>query len=336
MPTTVVDTRIITDAMQVACRAPSLHNSQPWRLIVDDGSVALFADPDRIVRAADSSGREAVLACGVLLDHFKVAMAAAGFSADVDRFPNPDNRLHVATFTFTPMTCVTDRHRQRANSILLRRTDRLPFAAPPDWEAFEAGLHDTIDDSSVRMDTLPDDLRPQLAEASALTDSVRLYDSTYHSELSWWTAAFELSAGIPHSSLLSAAESDRVDVRRTFPVTHHRERRPEVDEDRSRIVVLSTYGDSREGVLRCGERLSALLLDATTAGFATCTLTHVTEIASSRAIVAGLIDHSNLGLRPQVLIRIGLAPSIEDVPPPTPRRPVSEVFDTTSTGATVL
>ncbi len=82
---------------------------------------------------------------------------------------------------------------------------------------------------------------------------------------------------------------------RTFPVTHHRERRPEVDEDRAKVLVLSTYDDTRESVLRCGELLSAVLLDATMVGLATCTLTHITEVSASREIVAGLIDQSNQG-----------------------------------------
>ena len=327
MPATMVDTQVIRDAVRLACRAPSLHNSQPWRWVVEGDTVQLFVEPDRVVRGADSSGREALIACGAVLDHFRVAMAAAGFTANVDRFPNPNNRLHVASIEFTAMEFVTDGHRQRANAILLRRTDRLPFAGPPAWDTFEPALHDTVDSDAVRLDIIPDNLRPQLAESSQLTESLRLYDSSYHAELDWWTAAFEVTEGIPHSSLVSAAESDRVDVGRTFPVTHHRERRPEVDEDRSRILVLSTYDDTRESVLRCGELLSAVLLDATMVGLATCTLTHITEVPASREIVAGLIDQSNQGITPQVLIRVGLTPSIEDVPPPTPRRPIGEVFE---------
>jgi hypothetical protein len=327
MPATMVDTQVIRDAVRLACRAPSLHNSQPWRWVVEGATVQLFVEPDRVVRGADSSGREALIACGAVLDHFRVAMAAAGFTANVDRFPDPNNRLHVASIDFTAIEFVTDGHRQRANAILLRRTDRLPFAAPPDWDTFEPELHDTADSDAVRLDIIPDDLRPQLVEASQLTESLRLYDSSYHAELDWWTAAFEVSEGIPHSSLVSAAESDRVDVGRTFPVTHHRERRPEVDEDRSKVLVLSTYDDTRESVLRCGELLSAVLLDATMVGLATCTLTHITEVPASREIVAGLIDQSNLHITPQVLIRVGLTPSIEGVPPPTPRRPIGEVFE---------
>jgi hypothetical protein len=334
MPATMVDTEVIRDAVRLACRAPSLHNSQPWRWVVEGDTLQLFVDPDRVVRSTDTSGREALMACGAVLDHFRVAMAAAGYTANVDRFPNPNNRLHVASIDFTAMDFVTDGHRRRANAILLRRTDRLPFAPPPDWDTFEPELRDTADSDAVRLDIIPDDLRPQLAEASQLTESLRLYDSSYHAELNWWTAAFEVSEGIPHSSLISAAESDRVDVGRTFPVTHHRDRRPEVDEDHSKVLVLSTYDDTRESVLRCGEALSAVLLDAAMVGLATCTLTHITEIPASRAIVAGLIDQSNQGITPQVLVRVGLTPSIEDVPPPTPRRPIGEVFEVHGKGPT--
>ncbi len=325
MPHTVVDTEVIKDAVRLACRAPSLHNSQPWRFVLADGVLDLFADPDRVVLITDKSGREALLSCGAVLDHVRVAMAAAGWQAKVDRFPNPNNLHHLASFYFGPLELVTDGHRRRADAILARRTDRLPFAAPPDWPELEPELRVGVGDA-VRFDVIADEFRPQLAEASQLTESLRLYDSSYHAELEWWTGNPVAPEGIPHSSLISAAESDRVDVGRTFPVTHHRERRDEVADDRSRIVVLSTYDDTFHSMLLCGEALSAVLLDATMAGMATCTLTHITEVRASRDIVAELIGVDDDTI-PQVLIRVGLAPALEDVPAPTPRRPLPEVLE---------
>lgn len=283
-----------------------------------------FVAPSRVVRPTDCSGREALISCGAVLDHFRVAMAAAGWTANINRFPNPINLLHVASIDFSPMEFVTEAHRRRANAILLRRTDRLPFAAPPNWQSFEPGLRDTVDSELVRLDVIADDLRPRLAEASQLTEAMRLYDSSYHAELQWWTAPFEVVDGIPHSALVSAAESGRVDVGRTFPVTGHQERRAEVDEDHSKILLLSTTEYTHESVLRCGGMLSAILLDATMDGLSTCTLTHITEVPASREIVAALIDHDAI---PQVLIRVGLAPAIEAVPPPTPRRPIDDVLE---------
>lgn len=153
---------------------------------------------------------------------------------------------------------------------------------------------------------------------------LRLYDSAYHHELNWWTASFESSEGIPHSSLVSAAETERVGVGRTFPVVPHSERRPGICEDFSKVVVLSTEGDTREDALGSGEMLSRVLLECTVAGMATCTITHLTEVKASRHIVANLIGRT---VWPQILVRIGVAPSMEQVPPSTPRRPLGDVLE---------
>lgn len=41
----------------------------------------------------------------------------------------------------------------------------------------------------------------RLTEAAELTESLRRYDSAYHSELGWWTAPFEMSEGLPGIAL---------------------------------------------------------------------------------------------------------------------------------------
>ena len=324
MSDTMVPAEVIKDAVNVACRAPSLHNSQPWRWVADDRGLHLFVDPNRVMYSADRRGREAIISCGAMLDHFRVAMRAAGWRTHVKRFPDPTDRHLVASVDFIPADTVTDAVRRRADAILLRRTDRLPLAAPPDWESLESVLRMALDNGVAHLDAIRDADVPQLAEASQLTDALRLYDSAYHNELHWWTAPFEEREGIPHSSLVSAAETERVGVGRTFPVVRHAERRPGIGEDLSKVVVLSTDGDTREDALGSGEMLSRLLLECTTAGMATCTITHLTEMAASRHIVATLLDRTGF---PQVLVRVGVAPSIEQVPPATPRRPLADVLE---------
>jgi hypothetical protein len=124
----MVDADVITGALELAVRAPSLHNSQPWRWVAGGGVLELFADPTRIGRSTDSTGREVLISCGAMLDHLRVAMAAAGWAAFIDRFPNPNNHDHLATLEFRPMDFVTDAHRARGEAIRHRQTDRLPFA----------------------------------------------------------------------------------------------------------------------------------------------------------------------------------------------------------------
>ena len=320
---TTADTAVITKAIQLACRAPSLHNSQPWRWIVHDTAVDLFSDHRRVVRSADNSGREALISCGAALGHFRAAMTAAGWDTKVDQFPNPSNLDHLATVYFTPAHYVTAAEHDRADAILRRRSDRLPVRAPTHWESFEAVLRRTIDHSKATLDVLPDEARPQLAEASRLTESLRRYDEYYHDELRWWTEPRWLYQGVPPSALVSEEERNRVDINRAFPVAGHTDRRPEVAADEAKVLVLSTPENTRVDALNCGEVLSTVLLECTMAGLATCTLTHITELPESREVIQRLTGTNAF---PQVLVRVGKAPVLEKTPSPTPRRPLSEVM----------
>ena len=51
-------------------------------------------------------------------------------------------------------------------------------------------LRSQVGVDTVRLDVLPDEMRPRLTWAAQITESLRLYDSPYHSELGWWTAPF--------------------------------------------------------------------------------------------------------------------------------------------------
>jgi hypothetical protein len=324
MERTVPQPETIRDAVMLACHAPSLHNSQPWRWIAEGGRLHLFLDREPLVQATDPSGREMILSCGAVLDHLQVATAAAGWEVSIDRSPDPHDANHLAALDFSPLTSISDAQRERAEAILRRRTDRLPFAAPTRWEALERQLHSQVDHDHVILGVIPEDAREQLADASRLTESIRHNDPSYQSELRWWTSPFELDHGLPPTSRVSTAEAIRVDVARAFPTTGYGERRATIGVDHSQILVLSTRDDTRSQVLRCGEALSAVLLDCTVAGMATCTLTHMIELDPARELIQRLSGHTGL---PQLLIRVGKAPAVEQLAPHTPRRPISDVLE---------
>jgi nitroreductase len=322
MPTTP-GSGVLKDAVRLACRAPSILNSQPWHWVAEGGTLRLLVDRSRMVPGTDRSGREAIISCGCALDHLRVAMLAAGWDASIERFPNPSNPDHLASIEFRQVEPTTESQEDRAAAILLRRTDRLPLAEPTFWSLFEPVLRRAFDDSTVTLDVLSADARPQLAAASQLSAALRRDDYSYHEELAWWTSRFVVSEGMPPSTLVSDEERPRVEVGRDFPGRTHQSRRPEVEVDWSKILVLSTPGDTRSDALSCGEALSAVLLECTMAGLGSCPLTHVIELDESRDIVRGLIDR--LG-QPQVLIRVGVAPPMEVLPPPTPRHPLDDVL----------
>jgi hypothetical protein len=328
MTESTLDQHVLSDVVGLACRAPSVHNTQPWRLVAENGELRLFLDPHRVPHATDPAGRESVISCGALLHHLGVAAAAAGWKANVARFPNPNELDHLATIDFRRQEFVSEADRARAGAILRRRTDRLPFTAPAGWSFLEPVLRSAIDDDKAILSVLPATVRPQLAEASRLTESLRRYDNSYQAELQWWTAPFEVSDGVPYSALASASEREKVEIGRVFPAGAQPDHRTQtdhdaIDHDDSVIAVLSTDGDGRREALGCGEVLSDVLMEATIAGLATCTLSHMTELEASRAIIRGLTGGAG---DPQLLIRIGQVPALEDSPPPTPRRPLADVL----------
>ncbi|MEV6252592.1 Acg family FMN-binding oxidoreductase [Nocardia sp. NPDC051929] len=314
----------IQRAVLLAGRAPSLHNSQPWHWTYDGHTLRLFAVPGRMLPATDKSGRQLLISCGVALDHLRAAMAAAGWRIHLARFPDPNRREHLTNITFEPARIVTEGDRARADAILRRHTDRLPFQAPSGWSDFEQVLRSTFEPSAVTLDVLRDDSRPALARASEMTAALRRYDAGYHAELSWWTGHVVAEAGVPKEVLVSPEERQRVGVARTFPATPTGDRRGQITDDHSVILVLSTSSDAPDDMVRCGEVLSTVLLECTLAGYATCPLTHLTETPQSRAVVRELIRHPAL---PQVLIRVGIAPEPEQDMPATPRRPLHEILD---------
>lgn len=321
---TTPDTAVLKRAVQVACRAPSVHNSQPWRWVAEHGALRLFAEPHRVLPATDHSGREMLLSCGAVLHHLCVAMMTAGWDPHITRFPDPKNSTHLATVEFRPLDLVTDTWLRRAEAILQRRSDRLPLGRPTYWDLFEPGLRAAVDEILVTLDVLGDEARPHLVKATELTGALRRNDASYLAELCWWTSPFALAEGVPPSALVSDTEHRRVDVGREFPFRGHQDRRPEVKVDWAKILVLSTPDDTRADVLRCGEVLSAVLLECTMAGMATCTLTHLIELEESRDIVRQLVPGRG---DPQVLVRTGIAPPMERLPAATPRRPVDDVLE---------
>ena len=320
------DSGVIRDAVMLACRAPSLHNSQPWRWVAEGAPLHLWAELCRAMTATDHTGRELTLSCGAVLDHLRVAIAAAGWESTTGRFPDPDNPDHLATLQFRPMETVTKAHQLRADAIRRRRTDRLPFATPAGWPALYSVLCRAVEPYDVLLNVVAEEERPQLAEVSQLTERLRRYDTSYLSELRWWTSPFESDAThVPESALVSTSEAARVDVARAFPPAGGGQRRATIDHDRSKILVLSTHHDDAPlDVLRCGEALSAVLLECTMAGMATCTLTHMTEMAQSRNIIAQITGTAG---QPQLLIRVGRSPAHDRRVEPTARRLVTEVLE---------
>lgn len=138
-PTVLPDQATLHRALESAVRAPLVYNSQPWRWRTGDGAVDLFVDPDRHLTTIDLSGRDLLLSCGAALHHLTVALAGLGWSAQIDRLPDPENSHHLARVR--PQTASPPADTVRlARAIPLRRTDHRRLSADPVDEGLIATL----------------------------------------------------------------------------------------------------------------------------------------------------------------------------------------------------
>ena len=96
-----MSTNDLVTAVENSLRAPSVHNTQPWRYRFRGNGVELHADRGRQLTGTDPEGRDLVLSCGAALHHLRVALAARGVGCTVAYTPDPDNRNHLATLTPT-------------------------------------------------------------------------------------------------------------------------------------------------------------------------------------------------------------------------------------------
>jgi len=140
-PTLDVDT--VTAALEVAVRAPSIHNTQPWRWRLDAGGLALRADRSRQLAVADPDGHSLLISCGATLRLAELALRAAGWRIATTILPDPDDPDLLATVR--PLGRVAEPAARLAAAVdaaLCRRSDRRPFAPQPVSEAERELLKD--------------------------------------------------------------------------------------------------------------------------------------------------------------------------------------------------
>jgi nitroreductase len=316
---------VLAAAVQRALRAPSVHNTQPWRWRLTDGAVELHADPARQLVATDPDGRDLVLSCGAALHHLRVALAAAHLSAHVGRLPSPEDRRHLATVRVragTPETGLAELSR----AVEERRTDRRPFGVDPVSPQeigrlvgcatrYGATLHPVTDPRARRR---LDDL---LADAGAR----QRHAPGYAAELTIWSHRWAAARdGVP--AAVRTVRSMDPDLR-AFPRGTLGGARPQSapdERDGSVLLVLTTVGDGVLDHLLAGEATSTVLLTATAMGLGTTPLSQAQEVRATRARLASSVlrspDH------PQLVIRVGHPGPGADRLGPTPRRTLDAVL----------
>lgn len=312
----------IRSVLTLACRAPSVHNTQPWRWRPADRSLHLYVDPERTLGALDPTGREAVISCGAVLHHACVVFGAEGWRTVVHRLPDPGIPTHLAAIEFGRAKNLDSHVVGLAAAADRRRTDRRPFVSEPIPQELVERLVEAAQEQRGTLDPVIDDVhRRELVLAIEQAGEQVRRSPRYREELAAWTGRHVPGAdGAPARAL--PEQRERVMPEREYGLVSEGELPVPVLDDGALLAVLSTRGDSYESWLAAGEALSAVLLLAELEGLATCPLSQPAEVGSTRSYVR--VQVLGGAGYPQLALRVGWPVPAEMPGPPTPRRPSSE------------
>ena len=316
-------------AVVAAVRAPSIHNTQPWRWIYVGGILELFADRDRQLRAIDPDGRGLLLSCGGALHLARLGFAVAGWRTEIDRLPDPTRPDLLARIRPVRREQPDELTWQRGAAAERRHTERRPFRPEPVPAAMVDGLLAAAVDEGVYAHAVERaDERRDLAVVFSWADSVEAGDQAYRGELAQWTRQQDTRSddGVPASAVPRVpADSPRhteVPVRDfETGITGRQELSDRVDEQPAYLILLTT-GDDVAARLRAGEAYARLSVEAERLGLGSSALTQAVDLPAVRERFRVLMDWAD---HPQMVLRVGWPPPSEPAPP-VPRRSLSAVL----------
>ncbi|MFC5139871.1 Acg family FMN-binding oxidoreductase [Actinomycetospora rhizophila] len=325
-PTTGDVRAALRDAVSPALRAPSEHNAQPWHWVLADDHLDLEVDPTRRLPFTDERGHGVLLGCGCALHHLRIALADHGWHAEVRHEPDGPAARPLARVRIGPAAGAPDpRTRRLAAAMERRRTDRRRFSAQPVPIEMLQALGDAARPYGGVLHLTVGGQRAVVAEAMREAAEQQREHPGYPAELERWTHRYAgAHDGVPAGARLEEPPPSYRDlVLRWFPRGTLRQPHAGADhQDASALTILTAVDESPVSVLRAGEALSAVLLEATSSGLATTPITQVLEVAETRDRLRYLVGHHP----PVVALRIGWPEPFAEPLRPTPRRPLDQVL----------
>ncbi len=316
----LADDGILRRIVGAAGAAPSIHNTQPWRIkVVSDDVIELHGDPDRMLWVADPHGRALHLSCGAALFNMRMAIRMSGSKALI--WPLPDQRGEptlLASVQVAEGRQATLHEREMFDAIGLRHTSREPFSERLVADSVlidleqEAGSEYAV----LRMlSTRDTGIVLEIAEAASL----ELADDFDHRvELAKWMGGSPTD-GIPAAALGAQPDRSPAPVRDMSYATPGNPRPTAGFERMPQLAVLSTARDEPADWLRAGQALQRVLLAATRHGLAASFLYQPMELYDMHSDQ----DWWPWPEHPQIILRFGYGPPTAQ----TPRRPVEEIIE---------
>jgi nitroreductase len=322
--------------IEVAARAPSVNNSQPWRFKVGERAIELYADARRQLRE-DPDGREMLISCGAALYGLRLGIRSLGYQAELDTlsywpeagsFPPRARPRPLARVRLGRAAPITPDERKLLQAVPHRHTHRGPFEPGPLPAGLLARLRDDVTAEDAILAVIDTEAAQQKLASILATWSRRrdLYPMSpaaiqSRAETEQWTrdARSLTRDGVPAHAFPAARgrEAGRL-PQRDFDLDRGWGLLPSGGSPAQVTAILVTSGDHEEDWLRAGQALQRLLLRAASRWVFANLQTEPLQAPDTRS----LIQYS-LALPgwPQMLLQLGVARSSH----PTARRPAADL-----------
>jgi len=319
----------VEHAVALAVRAPSIHNTQPWRWVYRQGVLELYADRSRQLSVLDPDGRSLLLSCGAALELARLGLASRGWRTDLNRAPDPDQPDLLGRFRPLGPTAADPELLERVAAAERRYSDRRPFLAEPVPDRMVDSLVAAAADGGVYAAAVHRaDERIDLAVEFSWADEVEAGDPDYRAELARWTRHEDEDApdGVPASAIPRAIPGSPrhtdAPVRDFEAGVRGSQVLPEGVDEQPLYLVVFTTEDGQEARVQAGEAYARLSVEAERLGLGSSAMTQAVDLPAVRERFRALMDWPD---HPQMVLRVGW-PQDGPRPRPTGRRALSEVL----------
>lgn len=305
-------------AVAAAVRAPSPHNTQPWRFLVVGNRIEVLLDRDRVLTVADPEAREARLSCGAAAFNLYVTLRSAGKAVQTAVLPDRRTPDLLVAVQIGADLAPTAGERELAAAVPRRHTNRRPFLDRPVPPSARTTLTEAALEGGARLEFIdPSGRYDAIAALVRRADHIQTTDDRFRAETEFWTGR---AAG-QHEGVPANVAGPPPDVAGAVTLRQFRGGEllpPRAYEQQPLLAVLLTPGHGARAEIQAGMALQHMLLSATSLGLSASFLSQPFEVPSTRDSLAELFRAAG---EPHALLRIGYGHPAAAVD----RRPPSQV-----------